>query len=107
MKGSADLIYSIDEGKRYTIKKISTNVDPVFDKNIFFPLNEVFQKYVGDYYSPFKIKKLLEELDELFGGKKHRKSRKRRKSVFKKKRTKRRRRRKTKRRRKKSKKRRK
>ena len=65
MKGSADLIYSIDEGKRYTIKKISTNVDPVFDKNIFFPLNEVFQKYVGDYYSPFKIKKLLEELDEL------------------------------------------
>ena len=65
MKGSADLIYSIDEGKRYTIKKISTNVDPVFDKNIFFPLNEVFQKYAGDYYSPFKIKKLLEELDEL------------------------------------------
>ena len=35
MKGSADLVYSIDEGKRYTIKKISTNVDPVFDKNIF------------------------------------------------------------------------
>ncbi len=65
MKGSADLVYSIDEGKRYTIKKISTNVDPVFDKNIFFPLNQVFQKYVGDYYSPFKIKKILEELDEL------------------------------------------
>ena len=59
---SADLVYSIDEGK--DIQKISTNVDPVFDKNIFFPLNQVFQKY-GDYYSPFKIKKILEELDEL------------------------------------------
>ena len=31
-----DLIYSIDAGKRYTINKISTNVDPVFDKKIFF-----------------------------------------------------------------------
>ena len=65
MQGGADLVYSISEGKRYTIKKISTNVDPVFDKNIFFPLNKVFQKYIGDYYSPFKIKKILEELDEL------------------------------------------
>ena len=40
-------------------------MDQVFDKNIFFPLNESYKKYVGDYYSPFKIKKLLEELDDL------------------------------------------
>ena len=35
-EGNADLIYSIDEGQRYTISKISTNVDPVFDKKLFF-----------------------------------------------------------------------
>ena len=63
--GNADLIYSIDEGLRYTISKISTNVDKVYDKALFFPLNKVYKKYIGEYYSPFKIKKLLEELDEL------------------------------------------
>ena len=63
--GNVELTYSIDAGKRYTIKKISTTVDPVFDKNLFFPLNETYKKYAGTYYSPFKIKKLLEELDEL------------------------------------------
>ena len=44
---------SIDEGKRYTINKISTNIDPVFDK-IFLPLNEVFSEYAGDYYHLLK-----------------------------------------------------
>lgn len=63
--GNADLVYSIEEGTRYTINKISTNVDEVFDKKLFFPLNKEFKKYIGDYYSPFKIKKLLEELDRL------------------------------------------
>ncbi len=63
--GNADLIYILEEGTRYTINKISTNVDNVFDKNIFFPLREVFTDYVGDYYSPFKIKKLLEKVDQL------------------------------------------
>ncbi len=63
--GNADLVYSIEEGTRYTINKISTKIDEVFDKNLFFPLNKEFKKYVGDYYSPFKIKKLLEELDRL------------------------------------------
>ena len=55
MKGSADLIYSIDEGKRYTIKKISTNVDPVFDKN-FFPLNEVFKNMLEIITLHLKLK---------------------------------------------------
>ena len=62
--GNAELIYSIEEGIRYTISKISTNVDKVFDKNLFFPLNDIYKKYVGDY-SPFKVKKLLDELDEI------------------------------------------
>ena len=34
--GNADLIYTIQEGNRYTINKISTNVDSVFDKKFFF-----------------------------------------------------------------------
>ena len=63
--GNVDLIYSIEEGNRYTINKISTNVDKTFDKKIFFPLNKVYNKHVGEYYSPFTVKKLLEELDEL------------------------------------------
>ena len=60
-----NLQYSIDEGKRYTINKISTNVDPVYDNKLFFPLKKTYKKYIGEYYSPFKIKKILEELDEL------------------------------------------
>tara|TARA_B100001564_G_scaffold286252_1_gene249330 strand:+ start:284 stop:2518 length:2235 start_codon:yes stop_codon:yes gene_type:complete len=60
-----EITYSIDAGNRYIIKKITTDVDPVFDKNIFYTLNEKFQKVVGSYYSPFKIKSLLEDIDEL------------------------------------------
>ena len=63
--GNADLIYTIEEGKRYTINKISTNVDEVFDKNIFYPLIEIYKEYTGIYYSPFKVKKLLDEIDIL------------------------------------------
>ena len=63
--GNANLIYTIDEGNRFIIDKISTNVDKVYDKKIFFPLNEVFKKQIGEYYSPFKVKKLLEQIDIL------------------------------------------
>ena len=51
--------------KRYTIKKITTNVDPVFDKSIFFPLNKKYKEVIGEYYSPFKVKRLLDDIDEL------------------------------------------
>ena len=63
--GNIDLIYSIEAGKRYTVNKISTNLDPTFDKKLFFDLEEEFKKYVGDYYSPFKVKKLLDSLDRI------------------------------------------
>jgi len=63
--GNVELIYSIDSGERYVIKKIVTNVDPVFDKEIFLPLNKKYQKIIGDYYSPFKIKRLLDDIDRL------------------------------------------
>ncbi len=61
--GKVNITYSIDSGKRYIINKIKTDLDPIFDNNIFFPLNEVYRKYIGDYYSPFKIKKILDEID--------------------------------------------
>ena len=60
-----EITYSIDAGNRYLIKKIITNVDPVFDKNLFYSLNDKFEKVIGKYYSPFKIKLLLEDIDEL------------------------------------------
>ena len=59
------ITYSIDAGNRYIIKKITTNVDPVFDKNLFYDLNDDYKKITGDYYSPFKIKNLLEKIDQL------------------------------------------
>ena len=54
---NVNIVYTIDAGQRYTIKKIGTNVDSVFDKELFFPLEKIYKKYIGDYYSPFKIKK--------------------------------------------------
>ena len=41
-EGNIDLVYSIDAGKRYIISKISTNVDTVFDEEIFFPLKNKY-----------------------------------------------------------------
>ena len=60
---NAELKYSIEEGNRFIISKISTNVDSVFDNELFFPLEKYFNKLIGKYYSPFKVKKLLEEID--------------------------------------------
>ena len=64
-KENVNIVYTIDAGQRYTIKKITTNVDSVFSKQLFFPLEKIYNKYVGDYYSPFKIKKILDEIDLL------------------------------------------
>jgi outer membrane protein insertion porin family len=60
-----DITYTIDSGTRYIIKKITTNVDSVFDKKIFEPLRKEYNEYIGSYYSPFSIKKLLVEIDSL------------------------------------------
>ena len=60
-----NLTYTINAGTRYKINKISTNVSDVLDKKLFAPLQGNFKKIVGKYYSPFKVKKLLDELDLL------------------------------------------
>ncbi|MDC0473174.1 outer membrane protein assembly factor BamA [Pelagibacteraceae bacterium] len=61
--GYTSLTFNINAGTRYRIKKIYANVDPVFDKKIFIPLSKEFNSRVGKYYSPFIVKKLLDEVD--------------------------------------------
>ena len=63
--GEVDIRYSIDEGERIIISKITTNLDDVFNKETFLPLNKIYKEYIGQYYSPFKIKKILDNLDSL------------------------------------------
>ena len=63
--GNIDLIYSIDAGTRYTVNKITLNVVPTFEKKLFLRLEKDYTKLIGDYYSPFKIKKFIDSLDKL------------------------------------------
>ena len=58
-----DITFSIEAGQRYKVNKISTNVDGVLDKKIFNPMQKIYKNYIGDYYSPFSIKEILEEID--------------------------------------------
>lgn len=60
-----NLTFNINAGTRYRITKISTNVSQPLEKNTFLPLQKKFSKVVGKYYSPFVVKKLLDELDLL------------------------------------------
>jgi len=60
-----NLTYSINAGNRYRVNKISTNVSDVLDKKLFLPLESNFTKIIGKYYSPFTVKKLLDELNLL------------------------------------------
>ena len=57
------LTYNINSGNRYRISKISTKVDPVLDNKLFLSLEKEFQKVIGDYYSPFKIKTILDNIN--------------------------------------------
>lgn len=63
--GDIDIVYTIDAGDRYTINKIDTNIDTVIDDKLFLSLKKVYNDYAGTYYSPFKIKKILEKIDEI------------------------------------------
>jgi len=59
----AEITYNINAGIRYKINKITTKVDPVLNKDLFLPLKKAYGKVVGNYYSPFLVKNLLDELD--------------------------------------------
>jgi outer membrane protein insertion porin family len=64
-ENKTNLTYTINAGTRYRINKISTNVSELLDKKLFFQLQDSFTKIIGKYYSPFAVKKLLDELDLL------------------------------------------
>ena len=59
------LTYTINAGTRYRVNKIFTNVSDVLDKKVFTSLQTNYKKIIGKYYSPFTVKKLLDELDIL------------------------------------------
>ncbi len=59
------LTYTINAGNRYKINKVSLNLSEILNKEMFLPLQNSYKDLVGKYYSPFKIKNLLDELDEL------------------------------------------
>lgn len=61
----SNLVYTINAGKRYKVNKISTNISDVLDKEAFKPLQNVYAEFIGKYYSPFKVQKLLEAVDLL------------------------------------------
>ena len=61
----AEITFNINAGTRYRISKISTKVDPVLEKKLFLPMNKVYSKVIGSYYSPFIVKNILDELDEI------------------------------------------
>ena len=58
-----EINFTINAGKRYKFTKFETEVSPTFDKNIFSEIKKDYKKYIGEYYSPFKVKKLLDSLD--------------------------------------------
>jgi len=64
-ESSIELTFSINAGQRFRIKKLSTNISPVFDKTIFKNLSSEFNKFAGAYYSPFKIQKILSKIDQI------------------------------------------
>ena len=59
------LTYSINAGERFRVKKLATDIDPVFDSSIFQRLEDEFKNFAGDYYSPFKIQKILTKIDDI------------------------------------------
>ena len=61
----SNLTYTINSGNRFKIKKISTNVDLLINKDVFKELESYYYELIGKYYSPFKVKKLLDEIDSL------------------------------------------
>ena len=60
-----ELTYSINAGERFRIKKLSTDIDPVFDSSTFQDLGEEFNQFAGDYYSPFKVQTVLSKIDDI------------------------------------------
>ena len=55
--------FTINAGTRYKFVKFETEVSQTFDKELFSKIQKDYKKNIGEYYSPFKIKKILDNLD--------------------------------------------
>tara|TARA_A100001011_G_scaffold385304_1_gene459083 strand:- start:9005 stop:11224 length:2220 start_codon:yes stop_codon:yes gene_type:complete len=55
--------FTINAGTRYKFVKFETEVSPTFDKELFSKIQKDYKKNIGEYYSPFKVKKILDNLD--------------------------------------------
>jgi outer membrane protein insertion porin family len=64
-ESNVELTFTVNAGQRFRIKKLSTDISPVFDKTIFKNLSSEFNKFAGEYYSPFKIQKILNKIDQI------------------------------------------
>ena len=64
-ENSTSLTYTINAGTRYRVNKISTNVSGDLDKKLFLPIKKSYNRVLGKYYSPFSVKRILDDLDLL------------------------------------------
>ena len=64
-KKKFNLTYNIDSGTRYIISKALIEADEGIDDKYFSELQEKFSKYENKYYSPLKIKKILDKIEKL------------------------------------------
>ncbi len=62
---TSEITYNINAGERFRIKKIKTDISDVLNKQDFIGLKKSYEKIIGKYYSPFLVKGLLEDLEEL------------------------------------------
>ena len=58
-KGDVDLIYSIDAGQRYTITKITTNADKIFDQQLFFHCKNLIKNILENFIHHSRLRTCL------------------------------------------------
>jgi len=65
-KGSGFVLtFNINAGERYKFRKIFANIADSLDKTAFLSLEKDFNKLAGKYYSPKKLKSVLDKIDKL------------------------------------------
>ena len=58
-KGDIDLIYSIDAGSKYTITKITTNADKIFDQQLFFLCKNLIKNTLENFIHHSRLRTCL------------------------------------------------
>ena len=60
-----ELVFNIDAGKKYYFNNLSLQIPDSFDKENFSKMNKILSKLQFQQYSLNKIKKVLDEVDEI------------------------------------------